>query len=62
MYHPTWNLSASGQLGLLGMQERAGLLNGELEVQSNPGKGTKVTVSIPTQESIPEASDNQRTL
>ncbi len=40
-------LSASGQLGLLGMQERAELLGGVLTVKSNPGKGTSVTVSIP---------------
>ncbi len=38
---------ASGQLGLLGMQERAELLGGELEVQSSLGKGTTVTISIP---------------
>lgn len=51
-YFPT-----SGQLGLLGMHERAELLNGELEIQSSPGKGTKVTISIPIPEGILEASD-----
>ncbi len=55
-------LSASGQLGLAGMHERAGLLNGELKIQSHPEKGTKITVSIPIPEGISEASDNQRIL
>lgn len=41
------DLTASGQLGLIGMQERAKLLNGTLEVRSSPGSGTGVTVSAP---------------
>lgn len=35
-----------GKLGLIGMQERAKLLNGTFEVQSMPGKGTTVAVSV----------------
>jgi len=46
-----------GQLGLLGMQERAELLGGKFEVQSSPGKGTTVTVSIPAQGGISEVTD-----
>ncbi len=38
---------ASGHLGLISMQERAELLSGKLEIQSSPGKGTKVIASIP---------------
>lgn len=34
-------------LGLAGMEERAVLLNGELEIHSTPGKGTCVEVRIP---------------
>jgi signal transduction histidine kinase len=34
-------------LGLLGMKERAALLNGSLAVHSQPGKGTRVSVEIP---------------
>lgn len=41
------NLSTSGQLGLLGMQERAELLGGKLEIQSSPEKGAIITVSAP---------------
>lgn len=35
-------------LGLLGMKERTELLRGSLFVDSKPGKGTKITVRIPT--------------
>jgi len=31
----------------MGMYERAGLLNGSLEIQSKPGEGTKVVVKLP---------------
>ncbi|MDP2731138.1 MAG: PAS domain-containing sensor histidine kinase [Dehalococcoidales bacterium] len=41
------DFSASGQLGLISMQERAKLLNGKLEIQSSPNKGTRVIISIP---------------
>jgi len=34
-------------LGLLGMSERAGLLGGHLEIQGDPGMGTRVTLTIP---------------
>jgi signal transduction histidine kinase len=34
-------------LGILGMQERALLVNGELNLQSKPGSGTKVSIRIP---------------
>ena len=33
--------------GLLGMQERAMALGGALEVESAPGQGTRVRVTIP---------------
>jgi len=38
-----------GKLGLMGMQERAYLLNGSLKVKSTVGKGTTITVEIPMQ-------------
>jgi PAS domain S-box-containing protein len=37
-------LAKSGKLGLVGMQERARLLGGSVKVESQPGKGTTVTV------------------
>jgi signal transduction histidine kinase len=41
------DLASNGKLGLAGMQERARLLGGSLEVESEPGKGTRVTVEAP---------------
>jgi len=41
------DLTSSGKLGLAGMQERAQLINGNLKIQSEPGKGTTVTVEVP---------------
>ncbi len=41
------DLASSGKLGLAGMQERAQLINGNLTIQSEPGKGTTVTVEVP---------------
>jgi PAS domain S-box-containing protein len=37
----------AGQLGLLGMAERAALIAGKLEVESVPGRGTTVYLSMP---------------
>jgi two-component system sensor histidine kinase DegS len=41
------NLPRSGKLGLMGMQERAWLLGGILELHSAPGKGTTLLVDVP---------------
>ena len=41
--HPT----AGGKLGLIGMHERARLLRGSLSVDSKPGRGTRVVISVP---------------
>lgn len=38
-----------GSYGLVGMKERADLLNGELTIRSLPGEGTSVLVNIPLQ-------------
>jgi len=37
-----------GGLGLIGMQERAGLLGGHLEISSAPGRGTRIRAQVPT--------------
>ena len=41
------DLSHSGKLGLVGMQERVSLINGSLTIQSQKDQGTVVTVSVP---------------
>ncbi|MBI2868313.1 MAG: PAS domain S-box protein [Chloroflexi bacterium] len=45
------DLTATGHLGLISMQERAKLLGGALTIQSSPGKGSAITVVIPVPES-----------
>ncbi|MFC1937669.1 ATP-binding protein [Chloroflexota bacterium] len=42
------DLVSTGKLGLAGMQERAQLIGGKLTVQSEPGKGTTVSVEVPS--------------
>jgi len=41
------DLAPAGKLGLVGMQERAQLIGAQLKVQSQPGKGTTVTIELP---------------
>lgn len=41
------DLTVAGKLGLAGMQERAQLIGGRLRLQSEPGKGTTVTLEVP---------------
>lgn len=40
-------MPATGKLGLAGMQERAQLLGGSIEIQSEPEKGSKVAIHVP---------------
>ena len=40
----------SGHYGLLGLRERARLAGGQLVVESEPGEGTRVVMSIPVEE------------
>jgi two-component system sensor histidine kinase DegS len=41
------DLAAVGKLGLAGMQERARLVDGKLTIESQPDKGTTLSVEIP---------------
>jgi signal transduction histidine kinase len=38
-----------GQFGLVGMRERTASVNGTLDIKSEPGAGTRLTVKIPLQ-------------
>ncbi len=42
-----------GSFGMVNMKERAALLDGTLEIQSTPGRGTSITVAIPAEEAKP---------
>jgi signal transduction histidine kinase len=49
-FEPPENLGAltpTGKLGLAGMQERVQLLGGTLNLESRPGKGTRISVETP---------------
>jgi signal transduction histidine kinase len=35
------------RMGLRSMQERVKLLNGQMKLQSKPGRGTKVSIKLP---------------
>lgn len=45
--------------GLLGMRERASLLDGEVVVASRPGRGTTVTITIPYQSEVENEVSNE---
>ncbi len=46
-FDPSEEAVPDGHVGLLGMQERATLLGGRLEIASCPGRGARVTAVIP---------------
>ena len=47
--------SHAGNLGLIGMRERVEILGGKLVIDSQPGHGTRISVSFPSSESaLPE--------
>lgn len=43
-------LSQSHSFGILGMKERSLIWNGEVDIQSEPGVGTSVSVRLPIKE------------
>ena len=48
-----FDVGAPGRgLGLIGMQERAGILDGRLSIRSSPGAGTTVSVVIPLRSAV----------
>lgn len=49
-------LATEGKFGLIGMRERARLAGGSVDIQSKAGEGTTVTVVVPSQGEVKEAS------
>lgn len=49
-----------GSLGMVNLRERTELVNGVLNIQSAPGKGTKVQVVIPLSEEAADTINNAR--
>ena len=45
--HSIGDIARDGKLGLAGMQERARLLGGDMKIESEPGKGTSITIEAP---------------
>ncbi len=52
----TTDYVATHQLGIIGMQERANLLGGKLEIESRPGEGTRITAVVPATRDTDTAS------
>lgn len=46
-FTPSTSLATTGHFGLIGMRERAREVNGALDLRSDPGNGTVVTVEVP---------------
>jgi signal transduction histidine kinase len=44
---------SSRGLGLFGMQERAAYVGGTVEIESEPGRGTRIRATIPVVETAP---------
>jgi signal transduction histidine kinase len=49
--------SSDGHFGLTGMRERAAAIGGDLDVTSEPGRGTSVRLSAPAPEAISERAE-----
>jgi PAS domain S-box-containing protein len=47
-------------VGLLGMRERAGLIGGNVTIESEPGEGTTVTISVPVAPTAAIAAEGTR--
>ena len=46
------------QFGLIGMRERVQLLQGEMDIRSNPGQGTKIQITVPIEAKTVKESDD----
>ena len=49
--------SERGGFGLMSIRERLGLLGGRVEIESAPGRGTRVVVTVPAEEEKESAGE-----
>jgi signal transduction histidine kinase len=49
-----------GHLGLLGMKERVQVLGGDIEVDSEAGRGTRIRISLPGAAPVPAIQSAKR--
>ena len=49
-----------GHLGLLGMKERVQILGGDIEVDSEPMRGTRIRISLPSATALPAIQSSKR--
>jgi PAS domain S-box-containing protein len=49
-FDPSQTADQASGLGIVGMKERVDILGGEFDIQSAPGKGTRITIDIPIEE------------
>jgi signal transduction histidine kinase len=57
-FDATSALHAQRSVGLAGMRERVALLGGQLSIDSAPGEGTRLFVSLPL-DNVPGTSDDE---
>ena len=53
--------SGGASLGLLGMQERVSLVEGQIEIKSSPGHGTEIGVRFPLASHPPDEGEERST-
>lgn len=56
----TANYNTRGSLGMVNMQDRARLVEGQLKVDSAPGRGTRITLRIPLKRTLPNSPEAAR--
>lgn len=52
--------SGRKSLGIFGMRERIGLLNGTVDVQSSPGQGTRLIFTVPQGQKVERGGDHEQ--
>jgi signal transduction histidine kinase len=55
VYHPE---SPGRGFGIIGMQERVSLLGGKIDIQSSPGRGTRIHIKVPYPKGADEGEKN----